>query len=76
MRAAAAISSGLPGCAPLGSWYRKFGLGAARGKPRRLLLRTGRTDGRYTEVLSDELEEGDEVLVGVLSGKDGVQVGS
>jgi HlyD family secretion protein len=46
------------------------------GEPRRLLLRTGRTDGRYTEVLSDELEEGDEVLVGVLSGKAGVQVGS
>jgi HlyD family secretion protein len=40
------------------------------GTPQRLLLRTGHTDGHYTEVLSDELEEGDEILTGVRSGAD------
>ena len=35
------------------------------GEPQRVLLRTGYTDGRYTELLSDELKAGDEVLTGV-----------
>lgn len=40
------------------------------GTPQRVLLRTGHTDGHYTEVLSDELGEGDEILTGVRSGAD------
>jgi len=35
------------------------------GKPERVIIRTGHTDGRYTEVLSDEIAEGDEVITGV-----------
>ncbi len=35
------------------------------GAPRRVSVRTGYTDGRYTELLGGELGEGDEVLVGV-----------
>ncbi|AOY87315.1 hypothetical protein BKP64_03445 [Marinobacter salinus] len=34
------------------------------GEPQRVLLRTGYTDGRYTEVLSDELKQGQEVVTG------------
>lgn len=34
------------------------------GEPARVPIRTGNTDGRYTEVLSDELVAGDEVLMG------------
>lgn len=37
-------------------------------EPRRVIVRTGYTDGRYTELLSDELAEGDEVLTGVMRG--------
>ena len=37
-------------------------------QPQRVLVRTGYTDGRYTEILGDELSEGDQVLTGVLSG--------
>lgn len=37
-------------------------------QPRRVLVRTGYTDGRYTEILGDELSAGDEVLTGVLRG--------
>jgi len=36
------------------------------GAPERVLLRTGHTDGRYTEVLSDELVEGDPVITGMV----------
>lgn len=32
--------------------------------PQRLVIRTGATDGRYTEVLSDNLREGDLVITG------------
>jgi HlyD family secretion protein len=35
------------------------------GEPERVLLRIGASDGRYTEVLSDELREGDVLLVGL-----------
>lgn len=34
------------------------------GEPRRVPIRTGHTDGRYTEVRSDELAAGDEILIG------------
>jgi HlyD family secretion protein len=34
------------------------------GVPQRIAVRTGYTDGLYTEVLSDELKVGDEVLIG------------
>ncbi len=40
----------------------------ADDQPQRVLVRTGYTDGRYTEILGDELSEGDQVLTGVLSG--------
>lgn len=35
-------------------------------QPRRVLVRTGYTDGRYTEILSDELSQGDQVLIGMV----------
>ena len=38
----------------------------ADDQPQRVLVRTGYTDGRYTEILGDELSEGGEVLTGVL----------
>lgn len=34
-------------------------------QPQRVLLRVGASDGRFTEVLSDELSEGEEVLTGI-----------
>lgn len=34
------------------------------GSPQRVPIRTGHTDGRYTEVLSNELTAGDEILSG------------
>lgn len=34
------------------------------GQPRRVLVRTGYSDGQYTEVFSDELSVGDKILVG------------
>jgi HlyD family secretion protein len=37
-------------------------------QPRRVLARTGYTDGRYTELLGDELKEGDHIITGVLRG--------
>jgi len=37
-------------------------------QPRRVLVRSGYTDGRYTEILSDELSEGDEILTGIKRG--------
>jgi|SRR5690554_4852562 len=36
------------------------------GQPQRVLLRVGSSDGRFTEVLSDELSVGDEVLIGIV----------
>jgi HlyD family secretion protein len=41
------------------------------GTPRRVPVLTGKTDGRYTEVLSDELSVGDHILVGFSTGDDG-----
>lgn len=38
------------------------------GEPRRVLVRTGYTDGQYTEVFSDELSVGDKILIGVARG--------
>lgn len=35
-------------------------------QPKRVLVRTGPTDGRYTQIISDELSEGDEILTGVM----------
>lgn len=35
------------------------------GQPERVLLRIGASDGRYTEVLSNEISEGDVLLIGV-----------
>ncbi len=40
----------------------------AQGKPKAVSVRTGLTDGSYTEVRSEELNEGDAVLMGVASG--------
>lgn len=37
------------------------------GAPQRLVLRTGESDGQYTEVLSDNLAEGDMVITGILN---------
>lgn len=37
------------------------------GVPQRVAVHTGATDGRYTEVTSDELKPGDPVLVGTLA---------
>ncbi len=37
-------------------------------EPRRVLVRTGYTDGQYTEVFSDELSVGDKILTGVSRG--------
>ena len=34
------------------------------GEPQRMLVRTGHTDGQYTEILSDELSVGDKILIG------------
>ena len=34
-------------------------------QPRRVLVHAGHSDGRYTEILGDELAEGDKVLIGV-----------
>ncbi|MEQ8859302.1 MAG: efflux RND transporter periplasmic adaptor subunit [Pseudomonadales bacterium] len=41
------------------------------GQPQRVPIRTGHTDGRYTEVLSDELAAGDEILIGSGTGARG-----
>jgi len=38
-----------------------------RGKPRAVNLRLGLSDGSYTEVVSGEIKEGDEVIVGTRS---------
>lgn len=35
-------------------------------QPKRVLVRTGYTDGRYTEILSDELSQGDKVLIDIV----------
>jgi HlyD family secretion protein len=40
----------------------------ADGEPRRVPTLTGKTDGRYTEVLSDELAAGNEILIGFSTG--------
>ena len=40
----------------------------AQGKTRAVSVRTGLTDGSFTEVRSDELKEGDAVLIGIASG--------
>lgn len=41
------------------------------GQPVRVPILTGKTDGRYTEVLSDELAAGDEILIGFTTAGDG-----
>ena len=40
----------------------------AQGKPRAVSVRTGLTDGSFTEVRGDELKEGDTVLIGIAGG--------
>jgi HlyD family secretion protein len=40
------------------------------GEPTRVPVLTGNTDGRYTEVLSNELAAGDEILIGLVSDGD------
>ena len=42
----------------------------ADNQPRRVLVRTGYTDGRYTEIISDELAQGDMILIGIMSDSD------
>tara|TARA_R110001592_G_scaffold357416_1_gene660556 strand:- start:115875 stop:117125 length:1251 start_codon:yes stop_codon:yes gene_type:complete len=39
-------------------------------KPQRVLVGTGYTDGRYTEIFSDELSAGDTILVGIVGDAD------
>lgn len=39
-------------------------------QPKRVLVRTGYSDGRYTEILSDELSAGDKVLIDMLRNSD------
>lgn len=36
------------------------------GQPQRLLIATGFSDGRFTEVLSDELKVGDQIITGIV----------
>lgn len=43
----------------------------AGDQPQRVLVRTGYTDGRYTEILSDELSQGDKILIGFMMNSDG-----
>ncbi len=40
----------------------------AQGKPKAVSVRTGLTDGSFTEVRSDELKEGDALLTGIATG--------
>ena len=42
-----------------------------KGKPRRVSIRTGLSDGNYTSVVSGGLAEGDRVIVGVSGGRKG-----
>lgn len=53
-----------------GSTQRVFVLGTD-GEPRAVSVRTGDTNGSQTEVASDELEPGDEVITGRLAGEQG-----
>ena len=39
----------------------------AEGKPRAVQVRTGLTDGSFTEVAGDELKEGDVVIIGTVT---------
>jgi HlyD family secretion protein len=39
------------------------------GKPKKVEIRTGITDGRFTEVVKGELKEGDKVIVGTVTSK-------
>jgi len=39
------------------------------GKPKKVEIRTGITDGRYTEVVKGEIKEGDTVIVGTATSK-------
>lgn len=41
------------------------------GEPRRIVLRTGFTDGRYTEVIGNELAQGQQLVIGSHQGKAG-----
>ena len=38
------------------------------GVPQEVQVRTGRSDGRFTEITKGELNEGDEVIVGTAQG--------
>jgi len=39
------------------------------GKPKKVEIRTGITDGRFTQVVKGELKEGDTVIVGTATSK-------
>lgn len=39
-------------------------------QPRRVLVRTGYTDGRFTEILSEEVSQGDKILTGIMRDTD------
>lgn len=39
------------------------------GKPKKVEIRTGITDGRYTEIVKGEIKEGDKVIVGTATSK-------
>lgn len=45
----------------------------ANGAPQPIEVRTGLTDGSFTEVLTDRLKDGDEVLIGTVSQQAGAQ---
>ena len=39
------------------------------GDPKPIAIRTGITDGRYTQVVSGELKEGDSVIIGLATAR-------
>jgi len=50
-------------------WVLRDDAGEEKPEPVQVHVRTGRTDGRFTEITSDELKEGDKVVVGFSGGK-------
>ena len=41
----------------------------AKGEPKPIEVRTGITDGRYTEVVSGDVKVGDTIIVGLVTAK-------
>lgn len=54
-----------------GKKFKEQGLWLLKNnKPKRINIETGVSDSEYTEVISDEIKEGDEVIVGTLDKKE------